>query len=380
MSLLNRIDFTLKKDGFFPKMGKWKIFTDEEANLAKMADKDFKSKEIYVNYYKENDKSYYDIGIKLIKETFKKFNFNPKDDKEMHEIIVDMIYSLHRFGFSFDEYFLLKLRDLSFDGREKFISDKVRYYLYNKLNLTSNHLLFRNKEMTYAVFKEYYKRQLISIKSDNDYELFLDFIQKNKSFIVKPIDSDCGHGAKIYKNINVNEVQYIFNEIRSFGNVVLEELIIQSKEMSSLHPSSVNTVRIVTIKTSDSIVIFHPFLRMGRNGSIVDNAGAGGIFVSIDPELGICYYPGVDEFGNTYITHPNTGIIIPGFKVPKYEQAIHLVKNAAKLTTNCYVGWDLAHTKNGWVIVEGNDCAQFIMQYCDKIGRLDELLNLIDKL
>ena len=27
-----------------------------------------------------------------------------------------------------------------------------------------------------------------------------------------------------------------------------------------------------------------------------------------------------------------------------------------------YVGWDLAHTENGWVIVEGNHTGQFVGQ------------------
>ena len=380
--LLKRVSYSTRKEGFFPIMGQWKIFSDEESRLGEMADYDENAKAKYVNYYKEKDKVYYDKGIELIERVLIKFNHIPKTDIEKDKLIIDMLYSLHRFGFTFDEYFLLNLQDLNFGGRSKFISDKVRYYLYNKMNLQSNHELFRNKELTYNRFKNFYNRKLISIKSDDDYQLFVDFLASTNSFIIKPIDSDCGKGAKIYRNLSLceNDLLDLFKDIRLQGNVVVEELIEQAKEMSILHPQSVNTVRIAVVKNKDGIHIFHPFLRMGRDESIVDNAGSGGIFSVIDAKTGICYTAGLDEIGNSYIVHPNSGIVIPGFKIPKWNEAIEIVKKASILTTNCYIAWDLAYTDNGWVIVEGNDCGQFIMQYADKTGCLEEMLDLVERL
>ena len=48
---------------------------------------------------------------------------------------------------------------------------------------------------------------------------------------------------------------------------------------------------------------------------------------------------------------------------------------------NHYVGWDFAHTDNGWVIVEGNPRGQIIMmQLFFERGFKQELLTYADNL
>jgi hypothetical protein len=166
------------------------------------------------------------------------------------------------------------------------------------------------------------------------------------------------------------------------GISVIEELIIQAKELAAFHPNSVNTIRMPVVKSKDSktLTIFHPFFRMGRGHSIVDNGGAGGIFACVDVESGIINTEGVDEFSdNEYIFHPDTHYQIVGFKIPRWDEAIELAKEASCQTTNRYTGWDLALTEQGWVIVEGNECGQFIAQQIGKGGQLDELLHLIEQ-
>ena len=76
--------------------------------------------------------------------------------------------------------------------------------------------------------------------------------------------------------------------------------------MSQWNSSSVNTVRIPTFLTSKGFSVAEPFLRTGRAGEIVDNAGAGGIFAVINPSDGCIITDGVDEAGHTYVHHPNS--------------------------------------------------------------------------
>ena len=46
---------------------------------------------------------------------------------------------------------------------------------------------------------------------------------------------------------------------------------------------------------------------------------------------------------------------IYGFKVPFYEEACQMVKEASKVVPSVrYVGWDVAITNKGPVIIEGN--------------------------
>lgn len=57
------------------------------------------------------------------------------------------------------------------------------------------------------------------------------------------------------------------------------------------------------------VVILSAVFRVGQRNRIVDNGGAGGILANIDPVTGIVYTNGADEFGNTYVKHPQTGVV-----------------------------------------------------------------------
>ena len=53
--------------------------------------------------------------------------------------------------------------------------------------------------------------------------------------------------------------------------------------------------------------------------------------------------------------HPTTGLTIPGFQVPQWEQVRRTVEEAVTLVPNAIiVGWDVAVTAQGPVLIEGN--------------------------
>ena len=55
-----------------------------------------------------------------------------------------------------------------------------------------------------------------------------------------------------------------------------------------------------------------------------------------------------------------------GFQVPDWDKAISLVKEMHELVPKVgYIGWDLAYTDNGWVLVEANGGSQILIpQIC----------------
>lgn len=375
--IMETFSFEMRPEGFRPVMGQWKIFSEEEADLAKAADLSFEKKEQYVAFYKENDPEYYEKGLTFIEAVLNRFGRENLPEEEHHVLVTDMIYSLHRFGISFEEYFWYDFPKLSTEGRQEYISDKVRYYLYNRLNLQENHHIFRNKADAYKAFGEYYGREVIKVESAADFPRFAEFVQAHPDFILKPIDGDCGKNTGIYHRKDYPDAGELFRAIQTDSPpVVLEELIVQSESVARFHPKSVNTVRIPVVKskTSGQVHIITPFFRMGRGDSVVDNAGAGGIFANIDVDTGIVYTSGITENGKAYLIHPDSGYTIIGFQIPRWDEAIALVKQASQKTTNRFIGWDLALTDNGWVIVEANDCGQFVMQLADKKGQLREML------
>lgn len=358
----------------------WKIDHPAERWLAKAADKSEFAKKLYVDFYRIFDREYYEKGLRFIDKNISTFA-GQVSDAQRAWYIRDMVYSLHRFGCMFDEYFLFDFPRLNTRGRESFITDKIRWDYYARMNLEENKILFNDKKKAYELFGQYYGRELIEVTGDHDREAFLSFAARHPRFMVKPFDGSGGKGIFIADSHNFQSEDDLFQTIRRHGHVVVEELIEQTEKMASLHPASLNTVRVPTLKLKDRIEVLNPTLRIGRGGSVVDNASSGGIIVSVDAASGICIRKGMDEHNGVYLQTPDTGVVLPGFQIPRWEEALLLVKALAEVVPgNHYVGWDIALTDHGWVMVEGNPRGQLLMQITEQKGIRTQLEQYIQQM
>ena len=121
--------------------------------------------------------------------------------------------------------------------------------------------------------------------------------------------------------------------------------------------------------TSKGLYILDPFFRTGHEGSIVDNAGQGGVFAVADPLTGILITDGVDESGRYYKEHPDSHLVFKGWQIPYWDDLVEVVKQAHKqFPTQKYIGWDFAlNNDNKWILIEGNR-GQMVGQYATKKG------------
>lgn len=195
-----------------------------------------------------------------------------------------------------------------------------------------------------------------------------DFLLNLKGkYIFKPIDGECGTGIFILdsdngkfkigkEDINIESLRI---KLKDIGYLV-QSIVSQHPEMARLHPQSLNTIRLVTIRDSKTrkIILFPSILRIGTGGSFVDNTSQGGIAVAVNLEDGSLgeygYYK--PEFGTRTDTHPNSGIKFSQFTIPFFnkakEQAIRLHSMLPNVQS---IGWDIAIGENGPVFIEGND-------------------------
>jgi hypothetical protein len=236
-----------------------------------------------------------------------------------------------------------------------------QYKLWTRINGADSSIVLDDKYKAYLHFKEFYRRDVVFVNSDGGREEFLSFCHSHPRFIVKPLSRACGEGIQL---IDTNEDSFSVDDYLNLNpdGFVAEELIKQDEALSQLHPESVNTLRINTVNYGSSIEVIWPCLRMGRGKSVVDNAGAGGVFGAIDIATGLISSVS-DEHNHTFTKHPDTGIQLIGFKVPKWEEACEMAKHLAELIPDChFVGWDLALTDNGWVMIEGNHNPYIIYQ------------------
>ena len=316
-------------------------------------------------------------------------------EKVKAEIVSDMVNMAKCYHYDYDEYFYFHFREKSLKERLAFFPDILQRNVVRSFNKGTNQYLFDDKGSCANRFKKYFKRDYCvvyktwpkSIIKKSSSEL-MNFISKHPRFIVKPLASGCGNGVKIYNIANYSSEESMVDDLLNeyckglLGGFICEELIEQDARMAAFHPSSVNTVRITTVKFPDRVEAIHAFMRTGQKGNIVDNGGAGGLLCTIDMSSGTVI-ASADENGVFYTKHPDSGLDLVGFTIPLWEEAVKLAKELALVVKgNRYAGWDLALTKDKeWVMVEGNSMGQFVgWQIPTQKGFRDELNHILKEL
>lgn len=96
-------------------------------------------------------------------------------------------------------------------------------------------------------------------------------------------------------------------------------------------------------------------LRIGGADAVVDNFHSGGMVACVDKNTGEVVTDAVDMEGHVYKVHPATEKTIRGFKVPFFQESLSMVSEAIeKNQIEGYLGWDIAITENGPVLIEVN--------------------------
>ena len=90
-------------------------------------------------------------------------------------------------------------------------------------------------------------------------------------------------------------------------------------------------MRIVTYKSvrDDRVHIPAMILRIGKDGSLVDNAHAGGSFVSIDPQTGVLGKFVSDQFGRRSAIFNGIDFSKSFFRVPNFDNILKFAKDVA---------------------------------------------------
>lgn len=270
-----------------------------------------------------------------------------------------MRYAYIRYGWSFGEFFMMNFETCTPELRKEFIPDVQRSYFCKMVNPERFHKIFTDKYSTYTYYKKYFKREVCKVVSwEQDGAMFLEFAEKYNRFIIKPIDASLGSGVQIIEHLDESKAKTLMADYPN--GLIAEELIVQCEALSALYPLSVNTIRLTTFLQEDGVRIVRPFMRIGRGGKVVDNGGQGGLICALDLATGKIIAVR-DEMGISYQKHPDTGHELIGFQIPRWDEALELAKELSQVLPECpFVGWDLALTNDGWVVVEGNSRGMFI--------------------
>lgn len=333
------------------------------------------------------------MGLSYILKNIVKMNFNnmKKNIVKVHKItgknkifiFADMINCAFKYGAGHVDYSIFGMYNLNKQQRKTILTrgkncDYVRF-----LNPKSHWHYFNNKLNFLDKFKSFIDREYLNLNIANE-KSFFNFISKHPVFMAKPISGQCGQGIEKINSNNWPSKNKLYLHLKETNQILLEQIIKQHEKINEIFNNCVNTIRIVTIvDLNDNIHIVFACMRIGTGKGVVDNFNSGGISVVIDTEKGQLTGVGVNKKGETFSHHPDTNVKFNGFAIPFWQQSLDLVLKAAALSLPIrYIGWDVAITPEGPVLVEGNhfpghDLFQLVAQNPEKKGMLERYNKIV---
>ncbi len=300
--------------------------------------------------------------------------------KRFNRIYRDLLCSKKFYGFTnYKEYFMFGFEKLDYNQRHEYVTTSEYKKIWDTLGIDlENNILF-DKYLLYNRIKPYYKRDIVSIRSIQDYPQFVEFVSKHNSFLFKPAKGSLGAGIKLINISNTKNLKQYFLRFIQSGECVLEEIILQAKETACFHKESVNTLRFAMYISDNKTVPIYAMFRMGIGDSVVDNASAGGIAAAVDVNTGKIISNGFTTNGQYYVVHPETNIAIKGYQLPKWDELYSIVTTLTlELKEYKLIGWDMAYTDDGWVVVEGNNRPNIrSIQMCSGYGFRNKMEKMI---
>lgn len=187
--------------------------------------------------------------------------------------------------------------------------------------------------------------------------LFEDELDK----FVKPSRLFQGIGAfKIRLNedhIFIGQNEVTFHEFidKAGKNAIIQYVVEQHPKMASVHPPSLNTIRIITVRIGTEIYSLGGSLKFGADNYVTDYAGNG--FVCGINDDHTLMDIGYDKYLHAFSEHTDSGVAFNEFgKIPSYKSAIELCKDVhGTLPFHDFAAWDIAIQKDGTpMIIELN--------------------------
>lgn len=311
-----------------------------------------------------------------------KLSYYPEiKQKSKADILIDQILQVLKYGSPNEFYF-----QYGFDVRS---SNEMNEYLHfntfkvlrdslNSSTINSSAYILRDKYF-FSIFTQSLKinsginiaiidHHTIIDSSSNTYVNADSFWkEKEGDYFIKLSNGECGNGIF---HINVHDGQIIykdkiyyweeFKNLLSDERYIVQRTIEQHPIMAALHPQSLNTIRLVTIRDvkSGRIELFPSILRIGVGDSNVDNTSQGGIAVGINLETGELMKYGFykPKFGGKVEVHPDSHITFSSFRIPHIKEAEQKAILLHSMLPGIHsIGWDIAIGLDGPVFVEGND-------------------------
>ena len=228
----------------------------------------------------------------------------------------------------------------------------MKSFLRDKINLFSRPGL-----------REGMRRPALETASASDEEI-MQFL-RTWGKVVGKRNTVAGEGFQIYTGNGADKVR----QIRLEGPDILEPFIRPHPACQAIYPDSLNTVRVHTVRSSRGVKTFlTTMLSVGGDGAVVDVSNATTryrVLLSEDGSILQAFRQDPGEPCQIADRHHNTGYPFRhGRKLPGIPGCVACCRKAAFYVPEMrYIGWDVAVTEDGPVIVEANNLSGSIYTY-----------------
>ena len=333
------------------------IYMHEKKNI-------YRKKELYTNVRltREQEKEIDDLWVK---------NYGRKYSKKWHRLYQSYlgVYDVNYFP---EILFSTKLQPLL---NPRYIVRTITDKALTEILLGNNGVRFPKTFLINA--NEYFYDSTRNVINEDE---AWSVIQNVGAAVIKPTtNTSSGRGVRIVNikdGIDLETGESVKNILKSYKkNYIVQEKIIAHTSYSSLHEASLNTLRVITYILEGKIYCAPLTLRIGMNGSIVDNSHAGGVAIGVLND-GKLKGKAFSENQDSYTIHPDSGVVFANHQIARTSEVTEIAKKLhGKLPSLGIVSWDFSVDMEGEIIlIEVNLSSQSIWfpQYANGCGIFED--------
>ena len=266
---------------------------------------------------------------------------------------------------------------------------KLDYDVVTKDKFIANSLFFANNLPSILNVALYCNSKLIF--RDGQQTDIYGFRKFKEGFIIKNTVLEAGDGVLVCRLaedkivVNGNQLTFeSFTDLLNYQVWVVQLLYVSARELRKINATALNTTRIVTILNGTEPEYLSGFQAFATNGATTDSWSKGSVYVGIDIEneclKGSGYCNLSDKEKGLITQHPDSGVVFDGYKIPGLREAAELCLKAHRLLYfNFAIGWDIAITDDGSVIVEANEKPGMNVAQCTDEGARKRIQQLAAK-
>ena len=183
--------------------------------------------------------------------------------------------------------------------------------------------------------------------------------------VLKPsIDSSSGKGVELFtlkrgEYVNGNGIILTEDYLLNYSmNFVLQEAIEQHQNLALFNKSSLNSIRIATYRSvkDETAHVLSAILRIGKTGSPVDNAHAGGRYIGVNIANGKLGDYVCDQYGNKSAKWNEVDFLNSTFFIPEWNKVVAFAEEIThKVHHHRLLALDITVSKDGQpILIEYN--------------------------